>query len=188
MNYYNYTGKGTGTDTQRILSKWFNKVSQDSSEFNQLKEKLDKFSQNLDKKISGKTFHGTGGIYILSEQLSVSDYPDEIGDIGHFEGAAKRVTVNAYERNLKARKECINHYGAVCNICGFDFSKVYGTELGEGFIHVHHLVYIATIGTEYKVHPVNDLLPLCPNCHAMVHKQKPAIHPNKLREIFTKKT
>ena len=184
----NYTGQGTGRDTQRILSKWFNKVNQGSSEFQPLKEKFDNFAQNLNKKVNSKIFHGTGGIYILSEKSSISDYPDEIEDIDLFEGAAKKVTVNAYERNLKARKDCINHYGPVCKICDFDFSKVYGKDLGEGFIHVHHLVDLATIGKEYKVDPVNDLLPLCPNCHAMVHKQKPAIQPDILRKLITKKT
>jgi 5-methylcytosine-specific restriction protein A len=49
-----------------------------------------------------------------------------------------------------------------------DFEETYG-QLGRGFIHVHHIVPIATIGKEYKLDPVNDLVPVCPNCHAMLH-------------------
>jgi 5-methylcytosine-specific restriction enzyme A len=55
------------------------------------------------------------------------------------EGSTKRVSVNAYERNPQARKDCIAHYGLTCQVCGFDFEAVYGTQLGRGYIHVHHL-------------------------------------------------
>jgi len=53
-----------------------------------------------------------------------------------------------------------------------EFEEVYG-EIGIGFIHVHHLVPISEIGTSYKIDPVKDLIPVCPNCHAMIHKRKP---------------
>ena len=52
---------------------------------------------------------------------------------------------------------------------------------------MHHLVDIASIGKEYKIDPIKDLLPLCPNCHAMVHKEKPAMKPDNLRELIEKK-
>ncbi|MEI8372579.1 MAG: hypothetical protein WCJ35_07065 [Planctomycetota bacterium] len=29
-------------------------------------------------------------------------------------------------------------------------------------------------GKEYKVDPVNDLRPVCANCHAILHRLKPA--------------
>ena len=48
---------------------------------------------------------------------------------------------------------------------------MYG-ELGQGFIHVHHIVPISKIGKEYKIDPINDLVPVCPNCHAMLHRGK----------------
>jgi 5-methylcytosine-specific restriction protein A len=50
-----------------------------------------------------------------------------------------------------------------------DFEKMYG-ELGRGFIHIHHVVPISTIGKEYLLDPVKDLVPVCPNCHAMLHR------------------
>lgn len=89
-----------------------------------------------------------------------------------FEGAVRKVIVNAYERNPEARRQCINYYGAKCSICGFDFFEVYG-EIGKDFIHVHHLKQISEIGETYKVDPINDLRPVCPNCHAILYKQKP---------------
>lgn len=88
------------------------------------------------------------------------------------EGAKKLISVNAYERNIQARKACLEHHGYLCKVCNFDFEKIYG-EIGKEFIHVHHVVDLATIGKEYKVDPINDLVPVCPNCHAMLHKRRP---------------
>ena len=100
-------------------------------------------------------------------------YPDEIEDNNLYEGTKKQITVNAYERNQDARKKCIQHYGYICQVCEFNFEKIYG-EIGKDFIHVHHIVDISTIGKNYKVDPIKDLIPVCPNCHAMLHKKVPA--------------
>jgi predicted HNH restriction endonuclease len=53
-------------------------------------------------------------------------------------------------------------------VCGFNFGAAYG-ELAEGFIHVHHIRPLSEIGEEYKVDPISDLRPVCPNCHAIIH-------------------
>ena len=52
-------------------------------------------------------------------------YPDDIDDNDLFEGSKKQITVNAYERSLQARQNCIAHYGTKCVICSFDFKKIY---------------------------------------------------------------
>lgn len=95
------------------------------------------------------------------------------------EGAIRRISVNAYERDPRARKACIAYHGTSCIICGFSFARNYG-DIGKGFIHVHHLRPLADIGKEYKVDPVNDLIPLCPNCHAMIHRKNPPYSPQEL--------
>jgi predicted restriction endonuclease len=90
------------------------------------------------------------------------------------DGAKKQITVNAYERNPKARKECIKYYGNTCQICGFDFKKNY-SNIGKDFIHIHHLIPLHQIGKEYQLEPTNPetgLIPVCPNCHAMLHRGK----------------
>ena len=99
------------------------------------------------------------------------------------EGAVRRVFVNAFERNQTARAICIRHHGAICTVCRFDFERTYGA-IGRGFIHVHHLLDICEIGKEYQVDPVNDLVPVCPNCHAMLHTRRPAMAIAELRSIF----
>jgi predicted HNH restriction endonuclease len=188
INLDNYASKGTGTDTQHVLSDWFTKVPVSETRYHQLRVKLEDFAKSIDRKINKKTFEGTGGIYIPSEEFTDSQFPNEILENGLLEGAFKRVTVNAYERNLKAREECIKHYGAKCFVCEFDFENVYG-ELGAGFIHVHHLIEISTIGETYEVDPVKDLRPVCPNCHAMLHRSgKSAMRPEKLKSLIKKIT
>jgi len=87
-----------------------------------------------------------------------------------FEGIKKQVSVNKYERSSIARSKCIDAHGYLCKICNFDFEKTYG-ELGKEFIHVHHITPLHSIGENYKIDYVNDLIPVCPNCHAMLHRK-----------------
>lgn len=101
------------------------------------------------------------------------------------EGARYQVTVNAYERDPRARRQCIEHYGAKCCICGFSFGAVYG-ELADGFIHVHHLRPLSSIGVEYAVDPVKDMRPVCPNCHAVLHLRNPAFSIQEISEFLRK--
>ena len=99
------------------------------------------------------------------------------------EGSIRQVTVNAYERNSEARRKCISHYGARCSVCGFDFEARYG-EVGKGFIHIHHERPLASIAEEYEVNPVEDLKPVCPNCHAIIHRRKPAYTITEVKEML----
>lgn len=99
---------------------------------------------------------------------------------GLIEGATKVISVNAYERNALARKLCIAHHGYSCVCCGFDFEKTYG-ELGKSFIHVHHVRRLADLNGAYVVDPIVDLLPLCANCHAMVHRVSPPLSIEELK-------
>ncbi|TVQ03266.1 MAG: hypothetical protein EA381_01740 [Planctomycetaceae bacterium] len=85
-----------------------------------------------------------------------------------FDGALRRITINAFEANAAAKADCIRHHGTNCQICGMDFGRVYGPE-AAGLIHVHHLKPISAISREYQIDPVRDLLPVCHNCHAVLH-------------------
>ena len=92
----------------------------------------------------------------------------------YWEGALRRITVNAFERDPAARSACIAHFGASCRVCTFDFGARYG-ELGSGFIHVHHTRQLRDIRVGYAVDPKRDLVPVCPNCHAMLHQTSPPL-------------
>lgn len=97
------------------------------------------------------------------------ELPEEVPET-LMEGAKRTITVNYYERNSAARNACIKAHGILCSVCGFDFESFYGGR-GKGFIHVHHIVAISDIAQEYEVDPVKDLRPVCPNCHAMIHRK-----------------
>ena len=102
--------------------------------------------------------------HVSGEEAGVADR-SLVRDI---EGSVTRVSVNRYERSRAARAACIDQHGAQCAACGLNFEKMYG-EIGRGFIHVHHIVPVSQSGGAYKLDPVKDLVPVCPNCHAMLH-------------------
>jgi len=98
-------------------------------------------------------------------------FPDSLdNDKEIFEGLKKSVVVNKYERSSIARSMCIQYHGAKCAVCGIDFSEKYG-DLGKGFIHVHHVTPIHKIDEKYRVDYKSDLIPVCPNCHSMLHRK-----------------
>jgi HNH endonuclease len=99
------------------------------------------------------------------------------------EGLLEKVLKNDYERNLQARKKCIEHYGVKCQVCGLDFGERYG-EIGKGFIHVHHLKPISEIGHRYQIDPIKDLRPVCPNCHFMLHRKSPPMSIEELKKLL----
>src|SRR5262249_44600044 len=102
------------------------------------------------------------------------DCDEVVGRRSYPEGAVFRVVVNAYERDPRARAACIRYHGSECCTCGFSFERVYGPEMA-GRIQVHHLKELSRVGRGYRVNPVRDLRPLCPNCHVVAHSRRPAV-------------
>jgi len=124
----------------------------------------------------GENSDGTFGL-LASESLiktkQIMILPDEIPKEECEklkEGAKKKIVVNAYERSYKARHICIEYYGCICVVCGFDFGKFFGKEF-EGKIHVHHVIPLSEINDIYEVDPIKDLRPVCPNCHLALHSK-----------------
>ena len=112
-------------------------------------------------------------------------HPDEINPGDELiEGAKKKVLVNSYERSKIARSKCLGEYGYQCSVCDLDFENMYG-EIGREYIHVHHLIELSSIGSEYTIDPLQDLRPVCPNCHVMLHKRKPAFSIEELKAIVS---
>lgn len=113
--------------------------------------------------------------------------PEEITDtIKHYEGAVRSINVNAYERSAAARSKCLLSYGYQCAACGINLSDVYG-EIAQGYIHVHHLRQLSEINAEYQVDPIQDLRPLCPNCHAIIHLRNPPLTIEELKILINDK-
>jgi 5-methylcytosine-specific restriction protein A len=110
-----------------------------------------------------------------------ADEPRAIDDRTFPEGALTRIMVNKYERDPQAREECLQHWGYRCLVCDFSFEDRYGP-LGQNFIHVHHTIELSLVPRGYRVNPINDLRPVCPNCHAMLHQVQPALTVEQLKQ------
>ena len=191
-NYSNLIGGKLFTRSTNTYATDFylRKIHEESGQLG-LENALISLSQHLDyhEEKSGASVKQRRDIYykylnLLENKPEITVFPDEVDENEKYvEGKTRLVLVNSYERNQVARQKCIEHYGAFCQVCTFDFRNVYG-ELGKNFIHVHHVVEIATIGTEYSVDPIKDLIPVCPNCHSMLHKKKPAYSIKELKDII----
>lgn len=122
-------------------------------------------------------------------EQTVNNVEEKIIEEKFLEGKEFILTQGGYSRSKKAREACINYHGVDCYFCGFNFEQVYGS-IGRGFIHVHHLTPLSNIKNEYIVNPLTDMIPVCPNCHAMLHVKKQDgsdVTTKELEKIFSKK-
>jgi hypothetical protein len=101
------------------------------------------------------------------------------------EGGSCELVITKYERSKINREVCLKFYGTVCQICYQDMIDVYG-EIAAGFIHVHHIEKLSESGPKV-VDPISDLLPVCPNCHGIIHRTKIPATPEEVRSLIAKK-
>lgn len=119
-------------------------------------------------------------IILLTEMmLSLVDYKVE----GFSEGSKKEVISHKYERNPINRTICLNAKGYTCKICGFNFEEKYGAK-AKMIIEVHHIKPISELGDDYIIDPLKDLIPICPNCHALAHKKIPPYTPEEIKKMI----
>jgi 5-methylcytosine-specific restriction protein A len=93
------------------------------------------------------------------------DFQDEEGrrmlrEHLHSERSARLVA--AFKRQLVSFK---------CTACGFDFGQAYG-ELGHHYIECHHIQPVSEMRPG-EMTRITDLVPLCANCHRMIHRSRP---------------
>lgn len=105
------------------------------------------------------------------------------------EGAERQVTRNIRERDPTARRAAEVHWRQqhdgrlVCEGCDLDFSRRYGMR-GEGFMHFHHVEPLALAEGPRAAPGPEALVPLCPNCHAMVHRGEDLLSVEDLRRLI----
>ncbi|WMJ77797.1 MULTISPECIES: HNH endonuclease [unclassified Sedimentibacter] len=142
-----------------ISAKELSEIDENFTAFSQSKQKIDSSKQDL-----------VISLINSKEQVRIPEEVIESESGKYVEGCKKQIVVNAYERNSKAREECIKIHGIKCKICGLDFGEFYGQAF-EGKIHVHHIKPLNEIDDEYEVDPEKDLIPVCPNCHMILHSK-----------------
>ena len=128
------------------------------------------------------------GIPMMGMILSLSNVvpleAEVVLEIPQTEGALRKTMTTKYERSPINRALCLAAKGYSCSVCGMNFQQTYG-ELGREFIHVHHAVPVSKMGGNYKVDPLKELFPVCPNCHAMLHRTDPPMSIEELRTLLT---
>ncbi len=118
---------------------------------------------------------------------------DERGDLVDIESphqpiseGKEKTRIQTYlERNPRLRKQAIKIHGTRCVVCSFNFSDKYG-KFGEGYIEIHHLTPHSSLKGIRTVDPKTDLVPVCSNCHRMIHKPDPMLTIEELRKIILK--
>jgi len=121
--------------------------------------------------------------YIERVERVTDDYNDLMQAERVFSEGAGRgiVSIQTKERNANAIKEAKRIHGYKCCVCGFDFFNMYG-DAGNQKIVIHHLIQIAD--GERVTDPTTDLVPVCDNCHAIIHKKRPMYTIEEVRKII----
>jgi predicted HNH restriction endonuclease len=106
---------------------------------------------------------------------SAHDLPNDDEELAAFEGEQRPLMIRHRKREQKLRKAkvalILNQQGTLrCEVpgCGFDFHEVYG-ETGKGYAHVHHLKPLSG-RAQPEATALRDLIVVCANCHAMIHR------------------
>ncbi len=104
---------------------------------------------------------------------------------GQPEGRLTHTEINHYERSRVNRLACITLRGTVCLACGFNFGDVYGA-VGDGLIIIHHVIPVSQLGDDYVLNPATDLVPVCANCHVIMHRKDPPYAVDDIRVMLKK--
>lgn len=100
------------------------------------------------------------------------------------EAQSATTTLKLKQRNSLARQKCLSRFKPVaCQICGLDFAEKYDSAF-QDCIHVHHLNPLALAQNLRAVNPDVDLIPVCPNCHAVIHAHGEVRPPDTVRALI----
>ena len=155
------------------------RFSSDSEVFRKTKSKKDIFY------LVGEKGDGHWGIRDFEPHDDDVDITED--DEGFAEGKKKLRTHICRERNYKVIKEAKKRYKnklgkLTCQICEFDFEKVYG-EIGKDFIEGHHIIPVSELNEGDRT-KVEDIILVCSNCHKMLHRKRPWLLPKELKKLL----
>jgi len=88
---------------------------------------------------------------------------------------------NKYLVNLAKQQWLKENNGTVsCAICSFSFDDTYG-DVCKGYIEAHHILPISAL-TSDTIMKIKDLSPVCSNCHSVIHRYRPWLTINQLKD------
>ncbi len=112
--------------------------------------------------------------------------PREVEGKLELEGAVRTRVARYYERSSRNRALCLERHGFNCKACAANMEELYG-ERGREYIHVHHVVRVADLTPEYELDLATDLMPVCPNCHAMIHRREPMLSIEDVAQLVSRR-
>ena len=123
------------------------------------------------------------GVSLVLSLLTIEENASDTELNAHQEGNVKEILSKRYERSRINREICLAHKGYSCSVCGFNFLTTYG-QLGKDYIEVHHTTPVSVMGDNYTIDIDRDLVPVCSNCHSMIHRKKPPLTIEELKVMI----
>ena len=104
-------------------------------------------------------------------------------DASAAEGTSYEARSVRYERKKINRDICLRIRGNRCLCCNRSMEEEYGS-IAHDLIDVHHILPASEMGPAYRVNSTTDLIPVCPNCHRVLHRSDPPMPPEQLRALL----
>ncbi len=120
---------------------------------------------------------------LLENNFLTSDEPCDMPPLS--EGSTSHALNIVRDRNALARAECLSAHGKACVACGLDMGQIYGPEFSN-CVHVHHLNPLSQTDGPHTVDPIKDLVPVCPNCHSVIHAHGQLRTPQQVSDLLKK--
>ena len=120
-------------------------------------------------------------IAAVAELMGFEDVTTEEGEI---EGQIKLTVIKRRERSARNRLLALTIHGTQCKGCGEEPMLRHGEIFGN-IIEIHHVEPLCELGEPRAYDPAIDLIPLCPTCHRITHKKKPALTLEELKTVLS---
>lgn len=144
-----------------VIAKYYsvNNLPTDNALFKDLTNLLDTYQQVIYDSITASTKE-------TADEL-LEEFPSFVAET---DLRKMRHHMRIERDDRKLIKEVKKRKGYVCECCGFDFEKVYGS-IGKNYIEAHHKQPIHQLkGKVIKLDAEKDFIVLCSNCHKMIHR------------------
>jgi len=189
-SYYEFGSAKTPCSTVSALLGNFVRANKENVQRKYIKKVLYYYLDNIEypsknietKKRKNKSIWKAENLQLLENQIEIIDNNYSIQ-----EGKSKYRRHLVRERKSKvvklAKAKFKKEQGRLyCEVCGFDFEKAYG-KIGEDFIEGHHNIPISEL-KENQETKIEDISLVCSNCHKMLHRRKPWLKVEELKELI----
>lgn len=164
---------------------------------------VEKVTKDMEEVVSGSMAKASGDNVVTSTvsnviaRTSSEDMPSKVAAVSASTPQAPTVVLETkvstpldkvieeqkpMEDNVYSTKRfaCINYYGAICDVCGFDYGYTYGEDC-EDLIGIYNVKKHST-DVDDETNPIKDLVPICANCYNVLRRKNISLE--KLRKII----